>query len=302
MPHSSLSRAVSLSALTFALTLGAMKADAQIGPGGAPTIFQFGPLSPNVTVITSGSTAVLLYSVGGPASTCSIDDGVGTVPCSVSGGQASVNVSPTMTTTYTLTASNSSGTVIAQTTVVVLQLPPNPPGPGLLTTLPGKNFKQVVLPPQYHYTFANTPAFVSTHSGDSGVSFIAPGNNVDARGNMLSTGPAAFKFTLNFGSTSYMFDPNGVRSVFGTTTGTCTQTGQLVTNDYTVINRLGYNPIALAYYVTTTHTIQTAYTNDPNACNPDSSPGNDLYYYSAGSTTQALIKISGALDNNPGEN
>jgi len=191
---------------------------------------------------------------------------------------------------------------MAQTTVVVLQLPPNPPGPGLLTTLPGENFKQVALPPQYHYTFANTLDFVSTHSGDLSVSFIAPGNNVDARGNMFSSGVMAFKFTLNFGSTSYMFDPSGVRSVFGTTAGTCTQTGQLLTNDYTVINRVGYNPIVLAYYVTTTHTIQTAYTNDPNACNPNISPGNDSYYYSAGSTTQALIKVSSALDNNPGEN
>src|SRR5215472_8252615 len=86
-----------------------------------------GPL-PMITA--SGVPIQISYLVLGNPSRCSIDNGVGTVPCPANGNQATVSVSPTVTTNYTLTASNGNGTVTAQATVVVLQFPPNPPGPG----------------------------------------------------------------------------------------------------------------------------------------------------------------------------
>ena len=154
------------------LTLGAMKAAAPVGPppNSPPDILASGVVGPLPTVTVSGtSTEIPYFIIGNPAPTCSIDNGVGSIPCSVNGNQTTVTVSPVVTTTYTLTATNSYGTVTAQATVVVLPLPANPPGPGLLTPLPRKTFKQALLPPQYHYTFANIPGFVPTHSGDLGV-------------------------------------------------------------------------------------------------------------------------------------
>jgi hypothetical protein len=68
------------------------------------------------TAITVGASAVLQWNVAG-ATTVRIDPGVGNVP--LSGGQ---NVTPTATTTYTLTASNSASSVTRAVTVIV-----NPP-------------------------------------------------------------------------------------------------------------------------------------------------------------------------------
>ena len=68
--------------------------------------------------ITAGASANLNWVVTG-AATLSIDQGVGMVT-----GTASKVVTPTQTTTYTLTASNASGTpVTAQTSVVVVVAP-----------------------------------------------------------------------------------------------------------------------------------------------------------------------------------
>jgi len=296
MPHSSHSRL--LLTFTFALTLGASQAAAQVANG--PFIAFFGSTGPLPMITFSGVPIQIPYLAGGyPSATCSIDNGVGTVPCSVNGSPTTVSVSPTLTTNYTLTATNSYGTVTAQATVVVLPLPPTPPGPGLLTTLTGKNYKQSVLVPQYHYTFASIPGYQPTHSGDSGVSSVVPGNPVDARGNMLATvTPLGLGSPVLFGSTAYLYDPNGLKSIFGTTSATCTQIGPLATNEYTVINTVGYNPVALAYYASTTHTIQTIYTNHPNVCNPNLNNAN-YFFFLVGSTTKALIKISAGSDRDP---
>ncbi len=62
--------------------------------------------------ITVGQSSVLSWSVGNASST-SVDNGVGTV------GGTSVTVSPTTTTTYTLTAANPAGTTTDQAIVVV---------------------------------------------------------------------------------------------------------------------------------------------------------------------------------------
>jgi hypothetical protein len=71
-------------------------------------------VTPNT--ITVGASAVLQWNVTG-ATNVKIDPGIGTVP--VSGGQS---VSPTATTTYVLTATNSSSSVTRAVTVIV-----NPP-------------------------------------------------------------------------------------------------------------------------------------------------------------------------------
>ncbi|MDE2312094.1 MAG: hypothetical protein KGJ93_03350 [Patescibacteria group bacterium] len=84
----------------------------------APAISSF---SASPSSITSGQTSVLSWSVSGsPAPTLSIS-GVGTVTGS------SVSVSPTQTTTYTLSATNSQGTVTSQATVTVVPQSTAPP-------------------------------------------------------------------------------------------------------------------------------------------------------------------------------
>ncbi len=77
-----------------------------------PTITSFGA---SATPINLGSSSTLSWSVSG-ATSLSIDQGIG----SVSGG--SIGVTPTVTTTYTLTASNAWGT--ATRSVMVTVLPP----------------------------------------------------------------------------------------------------------------------------------------------------------------------------------
>jgi hypothetical protein len=82
------------------------------GPTPIPPVitwFTAAPLS-----IVEGHSATLAWNVTG-ATSLSINQGVG----SVSGATGSEVVSPTTTTTYTLTASNTAGTVTADATVTV---------------------------------------------------------------------------------------------------------------------------------------------------------------------------------------
>jgi chitodextrinase len=78
----------------------------------APTIHSF---SSAPTSIAAGQSAKLSWTIQN-AQSSSIDNGVGAVS-----GVGSVTVSPTVTTTYTLTASNNQGSATAQTTVTVTQ-------------------------------------------------------------------------------------------------------------------------------------------------------------------------------------
>ncbi len=82
-------------------------------------------LSANPAVLSSGGSAALQWNVMG-ADTVSIDQGIGNVP--VSGTQL---ITPTQTTTYTLTASNTSGTLTKSFVVTV-----NPPIVADLTSSP----------------------------------------------------------------------------------------------------------------------------------------------------------------------
>jgi len=85
----------------------------------SPVIVAF---SANPANINSGESATLSWSVT-EATAVTIDQGIGDVPSS--GTQL---VSPTMTTTYTLTASNSAGTV-TESVIITVVIPP----PGELT-------------------------------------------------------------------------------------------------------------------------------------------------------------------------
>ena len=83
----------------------------------APVINSF---TANPTSITPGGSSTLSWSLsGGAPTTLTIDNGVGTCL-----GLSSKDVTPGATTTYTLTASNSAGSVTKSATVTVSAQPP----------------------------------------------------------------------------------------------------------------------------------------------------------------------------------
>lgn len=84
--------------------------------GVAPTITSF-TATPN-TISEPGQAVTLSWSTTGTITSLQIDQGVGTV------SGTSVTVNPTATTSYTLTASNSSESDIATTSVTVGSTPP----------------------------------------------------------------------------------------------------------------------------------------------------------------------------------
>src|ERR1039457_4063822 len=90
-------------------------------PPAAPKIAQF---TAEPTSIQRGESSVLRWEVSGAVSSIAINQGVGTV-------QATGNsrVSPTSSTTYTLTATGPGGAQTASTTVSVVTPPPPPPPP-----------------------------------------------------------------------------------------------------------------------------------------------------------------------------
>jgi hypothetical protein len=71
----------------------------------------------NAQRIVAGSSAKLLWSVANTLSV-SIDNGIGPVPA-----DGSILVSPTTTTTYTMTAVGTGGNSVAQVTIEVIELP-----------------------------------------------------------------------------------------------------------------------------------------------------------------------------------
>ena len=91
----------------------------------APIISAF---TSSPTIITQGSPIVLFFSVTDNPTTLSIDNGIGSVL-----GQSFKTVSPTVTTIYTLTATNSAGTATAQVRVIVNPIGVSPPSPATAT-------------------------------------------------------------------------------------------------------------------------------------------------------------------------
>jgi VCBS repeat-containing protein len=79
----------------------------------APTI---GTFTTNYTEVASGASATLSWSGITAATSCSVDNGVGAVSCA----DGSTSVAPTTTTTYTLTATNITGSSTTSVAVKVV--------------------------------------------------------------------------------------------------------------------------------------------------------------------------------------
>jgi uncharacterized protein YkwD/single-stranded DNA-binding protein len=108
-------------------------------PSPAPAISSF---TATPSAITAGQTATLSWSVSG-ATTISIDNGVGDVSALTSKA-----VSPTQTTTYRLTATNSAGSASAPATVTVTAAPAvdaQPPTVPVLNSAIAKSQTQIDL-------------------------------------------------------------------------------------------------------------------------------------------------------------
>jgi hypothetical protein len=86
-----------------------------------------GALTASPATITAGESSTLSWSGITHATSCAIDQGVGTVSC----GNASTSVSPAGTTTYRLTAEGAGGSATATATVTV-----NPAAPTLTSISP----------------------------------------------------------------------------------------------------------------------------------------------------------------------
>ena len=85
----------------------------------APTIAQF---TAEPTSIQRGQSSTLRWEVSGDVTSVSIDQTIGTVP-----NTGNRRVFPTDSTTYTLSATGSGGSVTASTTITVTTPPPAPP-------------------------------------------------------------------------------------------------------------------------------------------------------------------------------
>ena len=96
--------------LTVALEAATVTESVTVVVDALPEIASFTASPP---IIAPGEDATLAWQVSG-ATTITISDGIGAV-----GAQGSQAVSPAATTTYTLTATNSTGTVTAEATVTV---------------------------------------------------------------------------------------------------------------------------------------------------------------------------------------
>jgi len=87
----------------------------------APTVTSF---SAEPSTIQRGQSSTLRWEVSGDVTSVSVDQGVGAVQ-----NTGSRRVSPSDSTTYTLTATGAGGSTTASTTVTVTSPPPPPPPP-----------------------------------------------------------------------------------------------------------------------------------------------------------------------------
>jgi peptidoglycan-associated lipoprotein len=93
-----------------------------VAPPSAPVVGQF---TAEPSTIQRGQSATLRWEVSGEAASVSINNGIGTVRST-----GSQQVSPTSSTTYTLTATGPGGSITSSATVsVVVPPPPAPPPP-----------------------------------------------------------------------------------------------------------------------------------------------------------------------------
>jgi peptidoglycan-associated lipoprotein len=99
-------------------------APAVVAPPPAPTAPTVAQFSAEPSSIQRGQSATLRWEVSGDVSNVAINQGVGTVRST-----GSQNVTPTSSTTYTLTATGPGGSVTSSATVSVVTPPPPAPPP-----------------------------------------------------------------------------------------------------------------------------------------------------------------------------
>ncbi len=156
------------------------------GPGGTTTkeiTVTVNPALPRIVfnafpmTIYAGATATLSWTVPG-ADTVSIDNGIGTVIA-----QGEIEVSPSMTTTYLLTAGNQEGQTSAEITIAV-----NQPNPKItLTASP-------IIVDQGETTLSWTSQHAETGSIDQEVGIIDPG--AIASGSLTATPDGLTTYTM----------------------------------------------------------------------------------------------------------
>ncbi len=137
----------------------------QVTAGAAPRIDRFSASPLN---ITAGATSTLVWQVEN-ATTIGISPNPGSV-----GLVGTQDVAPAQTTTYTLTATNSFGSVSAAVTVNVI-VPPPPPAPPVITSFTAN-------PPIS--TVAGSPVVLTCLATGAARVVISGVGNVDASGNL----------------------------------------------------------------------------------------------------------------------
>jgi hypothetical protein len=116
---------LSLSLLLLLILIPGCSPSASVIPIENPSVIQ--EFSSNPSTIDSGGTSTLLWNVTG-AKSVSIDQGIGQV--AVAGTRA---VSPATSTVYTISATNSTGTVVTRSAVITANLVSSPAAPILGT-------------------------------------------------------------------------------------------------------------------------------------------------------------------------
>ncbi|MDB4393530.1 lamin tail domain-containing protein [bacterium] len=97
------------------IPLGNDLSGVDLSAGPSITLFESSPI-----FITSGGTATLSWQISPPFSAISIDNGIGSVLAQTDGsGAGSISVSPTISTTYTVTATNVDGDTLRSTNLFV---------------------------------------------------------------------------------------------------------------------------------------------------------------------------------------
>lgn len=157
---------VSYSAGTYQMTIQATDASSTTATSSCSATVVAAPVAPIIASFTAapssvmvGNMSVLAWTVTNASST-NLDQGIGAV------SSTSVTVWPTVTTTYTLTATNPTGSTVAQTTITV----------GTTTPSSGSIADQIkALLAQIVALQSQIAELISSQSGNSGTGSIPPG-------------------------------------------------------------------------------------------------------------------------------
>jgi len=143
-------------------------------------------LEANPSEITAGESATLLWNVTG-ATSVSIDQGIGAV-----GAAGTKVVSPSTTTVYTITATNTAGTVSKSVVVnvSVVSPPPPPPPPGTPPVIVAFS----ATPPEI--TVGGSATLMWNVTGATSISIDQGIGNVDAAGTSLVSPVTTTVYTL----------------------------------------------------------------------------------------------------------